>query len=452
MNWILFLISLTAFVNPFMISSINIAIIQIEKTFQTTSTLTAWIITSYMLSTALSLIPAGKLAEIHGKRKVFIIGVLIFAISSFLCAFSQNFTFMIISRIIQGLGGGLFLATGTAILTHIFPKEKRGKVLGINVACVYLGLSLGPFLGGIIISKYNWNAIFLITGIINSIIFFISLYKLNFHDEKEKGKIYISQTIFYSFFIVFLIYGISKINSSVGIIFLATSILSIIVFLLLQNRDNEKLLDIEIFKTNTVFTFSGLSALINYTATTALTFFLNIYLQSIFLFSPQKTGSILLIQPLVMAIVSPFAGRLSDKKEPQIIASIGMFLTALSLFMTIFLTEKSTLTAVLSILFTAGLGFGLFSSPNTNAIMSSVLKKQYAMASSVLSTMRVIGQSLSMGITTLILSFYMKNTGLSGNSSMLIKSIKTAFIIFFIMSFVGIFFSMMRGKIHSLSD
>jgi hypothetical protein len=120
--------------------------------------------------------------------------------------------------------------------------------------------------------------------------------------------------------------------------------------------------------------------------------------------------------------------------------------------MTIFLTEKSTLTAVLFILFTAGLGFGLFSSPNTNAIMSSVLKKQYSMASSVLSTMRVIGQSLSMGITTLILSFYMKNTGLSGNSSMLIKSIKTAFIIFFIMSFVGIFFSMMRGKIHSLRD
>ncbi|MGC8729051.1 MAG: MFS transporter [Elusimicrobiales bacterium] len=452
MNWILFVISLTAFVNPFMISSINIAIIQIEKTFQTTSTLTAWIITSYMLSTALSLIPAGKLAEIHGKRKVFIIGVLIFAISSFLCAFSKNFTFMIISRIIQGLGGGLFLATGTAILTHIFPKEKRGKVLGINVACVYLGLSLGPFLGGIIISKYNWNAIFLITGIINSIIFIISLYKLNFHDEKEKGKIYISQTIFYSFFIVSLIYGISKINSSVGIIFLGISVLSIIVFLLLQNRHKEKLLDIEIFKTNTVFTFSGLSALINYTATTALTFFLNIYLQSVFDFSPQKTGSILLIQPLVMALVSPFAGRLSDKKEPQIIASIGMFLTALSLFMTIFLTEKSTLTAVLSILSTAGLGFGLFSSPNTNAIMSSVLKKQYAMASSVLSTMRVIGQSLSMGITTLILSFYMKNTGLSQNSTMLIKSIKTAFLIFFIMSFVGIFFSMMRGKIHSLRD
>ncbi|MEF3280034.1 MAG: MFS transporter [Elusimicrobiota bacterium] len=144
-----------------MISSVNVGIVAIENSLHTQSTLTSWIITSYILSTAISLIPSAKISDIFGKRKVFLSGVLIFSLSSFLCALSKNFTIMIISRIIQGIAGGIFLSTGTAILASIFPKESRGKILGINVSFVYLGLSLGPFLGGFIINKYGWPLIFL---------------------------------------------------------------------------------------------------------------------------------------------------------------------------------------------------------------------------------------------------------------------------------------------------
>lgn len=451
MNWILFIISLTAFINPFMISSINVAIIEIEKYLNTTSALTAWIINSYMLSTAISLIPAGKLAEIYGKRKIFISGVILFALSSVACALSTKFVYMIISRIIQGIGGGLFLATGTAILTHVFPKEKRGKVLGINVACVYLGLSMGPFIGGFIISKYSWNIIFIITSLINTLVAIISYYRLKFDDEKEIKKIYISDIILYSIFISSFIYGISKITSLTGVLLLIISFMSAWIVFNSEKKSDGNLINTHIFKNNTVFIFSGLSALINYTATTALSFFMNIYLQSIFKFTPQKTGTVLVIQPLIMALISPFAGRLSDRKEPQIIASTGMFFTTISLIMVVFLNEKSSILFVFLILITAGTGFGLFSSPNTNAIMSSVSRKDYSIASAIISTMRVIGQSLSMGISTLILSFYMHSTKLTENNTMLVKSMKISFIIFSIISFAGIFFSMMRGKIHKAS-
>jgi len=448
MNWILFLCCSVAFINPFMASSVNVAIIEIEKSLHTTSILTSWVITSYILSTAAILPIGAKLADIYGKRKIFIIGILLFAIASLIGGISENFTIFILSRITQGIVGALFLSTQSAILIDVFPKKKRGKVLGINTAFVYTGLSTGPFLGGIIISKYGWNAIFFITASVCFIVAIVSYYKLKFDDIKTAKTLYFNEFIYYPLFITLFIYSVSNITVSYSPIILIISFLFLYVFIGIQKKSEEPVIKINLFKENLIFGFSSLSALINYSATTALTFFLNLYIQSILKYDPQKSGKILLIQPVIMALISPFAGKLSDIKEPQIIASIGMLLTTVSLFITSFINLNSNINMIIIILVIAGIGFGLFSSPNTNAIMSSVERKNYAMASSIVATMRVLGQALSMAISSIILSLYMKDIKLSENPYMLVKTIKYSFYIFSSISFLGIFFSLMRGKMH----
>lgn len=437
-----------AFINPFMASSVNVAIIEIEKSLHTTSILTSWVITSYILSTAAILPIGAKLADIYGKRKIFIIGILLFAIASLIGGISENFTIFILSRITQGIAGALFLSTQSAILIDVFPKKKRGKVLGINTAFVYTGLSTGPFLGGIIISKYGWNAIFFITASVCFIVAIVSYYKLKFDDIKTAKTLYFNEFIYYPLFITLFIYSVSNITVSYSPIILIISFLFLYVFIGIQKKSEEPVIKINLFKENLIFGFSSLSALINYSATTALTFFLNLYIQSILKYDPQKSGKILLIQPVIMALISPFAGKLSDIKEPQIIASIGMLLTTVSLFTTSFINLNSNINMIIIILVIAGIGFGLFSSPNTNAIMSSVERKNYAMASSIVATMRVLGQALSMAISSIILSLYMKDIKLSENPYMLVKTIKYSFYIFSSISFLGIFFSLMRGKMH----
>ncbi len=448
LNIILIIISITAFVNPFMISSVNIAIVEIEKSLQTTSNLTSWIINSYMLSTAISLMPSAKLADIYGKRKIFLTGIFIFTIFSFLCGLSKNFNMMIISRIIQGIGGGMFLSTGTAILASVFPKEKRGRVLGINVACVYLGLSLGPFLGGFIVYKYGWSSVFFITAAINLLIFFVGKNKLIFEEILRNEKIDFNGIIFYSVFLFSFIYGISKINTLNGIIIFIISILLLYSVYFIERRSKYSIINIFKLKNNISFIFSNLAALINYTASSAVTFFLSVYLQNIHFMTPQETGKILLIQPLIMSIISPFAGKLSDRKEPQIIASSGMIITTISLLMLCFLNSNSSINYVVIILILAGTGFGLFSSPNTNAVMSSVEKNYYTIASGILATSRVIGQSLSMGIATLFISIFMHGDQFTQNKEAFIKALNFSFLAFFILSFAGIFFSIKRGKIY----
>ncbi len=449
---ILFLIALTAFINPFMISSVNIAIVEIEKTLGITSTLTSWIITSYMLSTVISLLPSGKLADIFGKRRIFIIGVFIFGISSFLCGISENFTLILISRVLQGIGGGMFLATGTAILTLVFPKEKRGKVLGINVSCVYMGLSLGPLIGGFITTRYGWNKIFLITAAIDILIIIFAYYKMKFDDIKKKTKLNLGETVVYIFFIVSFIYGLSILNQLSGVMIFVLSIILLFYLINMEKSFRYPLINIKKFFTNNVFIFSNIAALINYTATNAITFFLSIYLQTSFNLTPKDAGLILLTQPIIMSIISPFAGKSSDNTEPHIIASIGMLLTTVSLLMIVFINSDIQISYIVLILIVAGIGFGLFSSPNTNAVMSSVSKRDYSRASAILATSRVIGQSLSMGISTLIISIYMADKTLNENPELILKSIKTAFVIFSLLSFAGIFFSLKRGKIHKSKE
>jgi MFS family permease len=205
----------------------------------------------------------------------------------------------------------------------------------------------------------------------------------------------------------------------------------------------------QLFFRNAVFAFSNLAALINYSATFAVTFLLSLYLQYIQGLSPLAAGTVLVAQPVVMALGSPFAGRLSDRKEPQLIASAGMAITAASLAALAFLREGWPLSVIGLELALLGLGLALFSSPNTNAVMSSVEKRYYGLASATLGTMRLTGQMFSMAIATFVLSVFLGNVRIGPEHHLaLLQSMRVLFAVFALLCTAGIIASLARGKVR----
>lgn len=443
--------TLSAFVTPFMGSAVNIALPSIEKEFGIDAILLTWIATSYLLAAAVSLVPFGRLADIHGRKRVFAYGMVIFTLSSFLSAISISARMLIFFRILQGVGSSMVFATGIAILTSVFPPQERGKVLGINVAAVYIGLSLGPFLGGFLTQYFTWRSIFLVTVPLGLISIALVAWKLKGEWAEARGeKFDLLGSIIYSLAIVAIMYGISLLPGMRSLWLIVCGFLSIVVFVAWETKVENPVFDLDLFKTNRVFALSNLAALINYSATFAVAFLLSLYLQHIKGLSPQGAGIVLISQPVVQAVFSPFAGRLSDRVEPRIVASIGMSLTTLGLVLFIFLKEDSTLEFVVARLILLGFGFALFASPNTNAIMGSVEKRFYGLASGSVGTMRLLGMMMSMGIATVIFAIFIGRVQITTEYyPMFLKSMKAAFIVFSLLCSGGIFASLVRGRVRS---
>jgi len=344
----------------------------------------------------------------------------------------------------------MMFATAIAILTSVFPPQERGKALGINVAAVYIGLSLGPFLGGILTQHLTWRSVFLINIPLGLITICLVLWKLKGEWAEAKGeKFDLPGAIIYGLALVAIMYGISLLPAMRSLWLILLGLLGFVAFVLWQNRVEHPVYNLNLFRSNRIFAFSCLAALLNYSATFAMSFLLSLYLQYIKALSPQSAGLILVAAPIVMAIFSPFAGRLSDKIEPRIVSSIGMTLTTIGLFLFVFLDENSTQESIIVRLIVLGLGFAFFSSPNTNAIMGSVEKRLYGLASGSVGTMRLLGMMISMGIATVIFALYLGRVQITVEYyPVFIKSVKVAFAIFAILCFGGIFSSMVRGKLR----
>ncbi len=442
--------TLGSFLTPFMGSSINIALPSIGKEFAMNAVLLSWVTTSYLLTVAMFLVPLGRIADIHGRKKIFFYGFVIYTLSSFLCTMATSPFFLIASRMLQGIGASMTFSTGVAILISVFPPGDRGKVLGINVAAVYLGLSCGPFLGGLLTHYFGWRTIFLINVPFGLLIIFFTFWKLKGEWTEARGeKFDFIGSILYSFTLVTVMYGFSLLPGIWGAFFILLGVGGFWAFMKWESKSESPVFDIDLFRNNKIFAFSNLAALINYSAVFAIGFLLSLYLQLIKGLNPQEAGIILICQPIVQAVFSPFAGRLSDRIEPRIVASTGMALTTVGLALFIFLDEKTTLSFIVVNLILIGFGFGLFSSPNTNAVMSSIEKKFYGVASGILGTMRATGNMFSMGIVMLIFSLYIGRTQITPSYyPLFIKSVKSAFIIFTSLCLAGIFASLSRGRMR----
>jgi len=442
--------TLAGFLIPFMGSSVNIALPTIGKEFSMDAILLSWLTTSYLLTAAMFLVPFGRIGDIHGRKRVFLYGFAIYTLSSVFSAIAPSPLFLIASRVLNGIGACMTFSTGVAILISIFPPEERGKVLGINVAAVYSGLSCGPFLGGLLTYTFGWRSIFLVNVPLGLLIIFLTLLKLQGEWTEAKGeKFDLAGSILSSLTLIAIMYGFSQLPGIGGVGFVLLGALGVFVFVKWETRATSPIFHMDLFSKNRVFAFSNLAALINYSATFAVSFLMSLYLQFIKGLNPQEAGMILVSQPLMQAIFSPLAGRLSDRTEPRFVASIGMGLTALGLFALIFLGQMTTLSYIIGSLILLGLGFALFSSPNTNAVMGSVEKKFYGVASATLGTMRATGMMFSMGMVALIFSVYMGRVQITpSHFPLFLKSVKIAFAVFTVLCVAGIFASHSRGRVR----
>ena len=449
-NVALIVATLSSFLTPFMGSSVNIALPSIGGEFQLNAVILSWVATAYLLAAAMFLVPFGRIADIYGRKKIFTGGVIIYTLSSLLAAISTSAAMLISFRVLQGIGGAMIFGTGVAILTSVFPPGDRGRALGINAAAVYIGLSLGPPAGGFLTEHFGWRSVFLTNVFLGLIIIIAIIWGLKGEWRGAKGeKVDFTGAIIYSLALVAVMYGFSLLPAMIGGVLIITGVLGILGFIRWEMRVESPLLNISLFRNNSVFTFSNLAALINYSATSATGFLLSLYLQYVKGVGPEHAGLILVSQPVVMAVLSPLAGRLSDRVEPRLLASIGMALTTLGLVLLAFLNQDTGFGFILTSLIILGSGFGLFSSPNTNAVMSSVEKRFYGVASGTLGTMRLIGQMLSLGIAMLLFALYLGQVQITPEYyPLFVKSIRTAFIIFAVLCFGGIFASLARGKVR----
>jgi EmrB/QacA subfamily drug resistance transporter len=443
-----------AFLTPFMGSSINIALPEIGRTFAMGAIALGWVATSFLVTSAMCLVPFGRLADIHGRKRIFTYGIVVYTLSSLLAALSTSATFLIAARAVQGVGGAMIFGTGMAILTSVFPIHERGRALGINVAAVYLGLSLGPFFGGLLTQYLGWRSVFLINVPLGLVTLFAIAWKLKGEWAEARGERFDwIGSVIYSLSLVTLMYGLSRLPAGVGGWLLIAGLIGLGGFAIWEAKTRSPILDVNLFRHNQVFALSNLAALINYSATFAVGFLLSLFLQSIKGLSPQSTGLIMVAQPAVQAAFSPLAGQLSDRVEPRVVASMGMAFTVIGLSLLTFLSATTALVLIVADLMLLGFGFALFSSPNTNAIMSSVDRRFYGIASGTLGTMRLIGQMFSMGITMLVFALYLGQAPITAESSPLfLRSERTIFTIFALLCFGGIFASLGRGRVHEVTS
>ena len=446
----LIIASMSSFMTPFMLSSINVALPAIGNEFKTDAVLLSWVQTSYLLAAAVCMVPFGKLADIYGRKKIYMCGQILITVTSLLTAISISGPMLIVFRIFQGAGGAMVFATGIAILTSVYPPQERGKVLGIAVAAVYVGLSCGPFFGGLLTQHFSWRSIFLAYLPVGLFIILLIIFRLKGEWTGAEGeKFDLSGSLIYGVAIVAIMYGISELPAIFSIGLLIIGVLALVAFVNWEKKIQSPVFEVKLFIENRTFAFSCLAALINYSATFAVTFLLSLYLQYIKGLTPQVTGIVLISQPIMMAIFSPLAGRLSDKIEPRVIASMGMALTTVGLILLSFVGNNTVLVFIVISLMILGFGFALFSSPNMNAIMGSVNKRFYGIASGSVGTMRLLGQMLSMGIATLIFALYIGKAQITPDYyPALIHSVKVALIVFSCLCAVGIYFSLYRGRLR----
>jgi len=450
-NSVLFISTVAAFLPAFANSAINVALPPIGAEFGMDAVLLGWVVTAHLLAMAVFMVPLGRAADIWGRKRFFTLGMATFTIFSLFCAFTSTGSLLILFRFFQGVGSSMIFGTAVALLTSVFPPGERGRALGINVTAVYLGLSLGPFLGGVLTQYLGWRSIFLVNVPLGICVVLLTVRKLKGEWIEAAGeKFDWTGSIIYGLALVSTIHGLTTLPSTSGAAYLVLGIAGIIAFGVVELKSNSPVLNVRLFRKNRVFALSNLAALINYGATFAVAFVLTLYLQTVKGLSPLHAGFILVAQPAIQAAFSSWAGKLSDRIEAQVVASIGMGLTAIGLFfLAYFLDEDTSIVFIVAILALLGLGFAFFSSPNTNAIMSSVEKKYYGVASGMVGTMRSIGMMTSMAIAMTAISIFMGRVQVTPEVyPQFLESVTAVLSVFVVLCLIGVFASLARGKVR----
>ena len=449
-HWLLIMVLVSGFTMPLMLSASNVALPAIATDLQLDAVLLSWIPMIYLMASAMFIVIFGRVADNSGRKRIFLLGTTAVILSSTLAALSPNATILLFARFLQGVSAAMLYATQMALVSSVFPPAQRGRVIGLVVSSIYVGLAVGPLLGGFVIDTLGWRFAFLLQLPLAAVVLWIGLFRV-----RSEWCAPLTQAfdwpgaVLYASAILLLCLGVSRLPAPQSVVLLALSAATMFAFTRHARRSPHPIWDVRLFFSNRVFTFSCAASLIMYSATYANVVLLSLHLQYLKQMSATMAGLLILVQPLSMAVLSPFMGRLSDRIEPRVLASLGMAITTAGLLLLAALSGNGSNTALVMALLLTGAGFSLFSSPNANAIMGSVGREQAGSASGAVATTRLLGQLNSMVLVTMVLSLVVGATTITAeNLPALESAISLSFLIAALLCLPGIALSLRRGRLH----
>ncbi len=407
-------ICIGGFLAPLSLSATLVAVPAIAHGLHANAVYASWIPTAFLLSNLITLLPAGRLSDSYGRKLFYILGTSVFLLSSILAGIANSIEALLLFRVFQGAGAAMFFSTSMAIVGSVYNGNGRGAALGWMVASVYTGLTCGPLLGGWLTEHFGWHSVFLFQVPLSVLTIFLSVFHMKGEWRNHDAvKLDWWGSLLLAVWVLSLFAGMTTLPQQSAFIYLLIAITFLILFIRHSSVSANPVIRLKLVWQNHSLSRSLLAAVFMYSANYGLMFLLGLYLQYNRGLSPSDAGKMLMLQAIVMAVVAPVAGRLSDRYPPRNLATSGCLFAAFGTFMLLFVDQDRSLIYIGSALMMLGLGFGFFSTPNSNSIFGSVAETRLGIVSALLNLARMMGQMMGMAIITLLISLFIGKTKIS---------------------------------------
>lgn len=448
--WILVAIGIGTFMTALDGSVVNIILPVLRESFSSPISSIEWVVTIYLLVLSGLLLGFGRLGDLQGHKRIYLSGFGIFLLGSMICGLAPSLNTLIVFRAIQALGAAMLAANSPAILTSSFPARQRGQALGLQATMTYLGLTVGPSLGGWLTEQFNWRTVFYINIPVGVVAILLSMAYIRMDEPADKkARFDLLGAGLFTLGLVALIYGLNQgyaLGWTSWQVFgtLVISLLALAAFWLVEKSTESPMLDLSLFS-NRIFSSSVLSAIINYIGVYSIVFLMPFYLIQGVDLTPSQAGLVLTSMPIMMAIAAPLSGSVSDRIGTRLPSVVGMSLLSLGLYLLSGLTIESTLTDVTARLVFVGLGIGTFISPNTSALMGAAPSNRQGIASGILATARNAGMVLGVGLAGAVFTSVI-GPSTNPSASVIIDGFRASLLVAAIVCAFGIFVTASRAR------
>ncbi len=404
---ILIIVVMSTFMSALDGSIVNVALPKMARSLGVATSNIQLVATSYLIVIAGTVLIFGRLGDMLGKIKMFKLGLILFTIGSLLCGVTNSFPLLILARVVQAIGAAGTMANNQGIITEVFPQNERGKALGFIGTAVALGSLVGPGLGGMIVGASSWEYIFLINVPVGIVTIFYAFKLLPNEKQAVHGKLDGLGAILFMIAIVSLFVSLNEglhrgFTDSLIIFGFIIAVITFLAFIIVEKKRENPLIQLDMFS-NKLFSLSIFCGFITFVVIFCNNIILPFYLQDVMNYSPAQTGLILMVYPLVLTVVAPLSGHLSDKNGSEILTFIGLVLISIGLLFMSTLNENASLLGMLFFIGIMSFGMGLFQSPNNSLVMSTVSRDKLGIAGSINALIRNMGMVSGIALATTLL-------------------------------------------------
>jgi len=449
--WVLLAVGIGTLMSALDGSVVNTVLPVITREFGSDLSVTGWVVTVYLLVISGLLLTFGRLGDLYGHKRVYVGGFVIFVLGSAICGQALNTYMLIGARAFQALGAAILASNSPAIVTTSFPGRQRGQALGMQATMTYLGLLLGPTVGGYLTVAWGWRSIFYINVPIGLLALVLSLVAIPGAEQRKVAERF-DPAGAVAFFVglVALLLALNRGNiwgwdspATLGVLAGALALLGLFVWI--ERHVPHPMLDLGLFCSRLFSAATG-SAVFNYLCLYGIALMMPFYLIQARGLAPDRAGLILSAQPLMMAIAAPLAGTLSDRIGSRLLSSVGMAILGIMLAVLSTVVQTTSLTVIVLYLAVIGIGIGVFIAPNSNALMGSAPRHRQGVAAGVLATARNVGMVLGIGLSSAVSLGVETAARAAGRPDAFIWGLHVTFLVLAGAAALGVVTSLTRGK------